>query len=480
MSLGRHTLLNLGGSFIPMVIALATVPLYLGYIGSERYGVLAVIWALLGYFSFFDLGFGYAVTQRMATLSDKDDTNRSNLLWTALLSTFALGLLAGVLLWLSSDYLLLNLIHMSADSHAEVSGAIIWVLLALPVLLPSSVMQGALQARLRFMEVNAIQLTGGVISQLLPLVVAASGHVELKILVPVALVSRVMVLVFLFRQSRLNIPLLGGPMIDCIHLKALLAYGGWISVMTLLAPFLVTIDRLILATLSGAKAVTFYTVPYDLVSRTMVISRSLSSAIFPRLASAGREQSREIAERATIVLVSIMTPIVIVGIFLVQPFLNIWLGAEFARNSAHVGEVILFGVWANALVVPHHARSMASSSPRAVVMIYLFEIPIYLFMLWFGIKYWGVVGAAAAWSVRVVVDTCLLLRLNNAFIPTIRLTAVSMVFVMVAEAVVTQVMLPVYVHWGIAVLLLVLVLIKDRKCLIAAIQTLRLRRANVI
>ena len=46
------------------------------------------------------------------------------------------------------------------------------MLLALPVLLPTTVLQGDLQARLRFGEVNAIQLACGIISQLLPLAVA--------------------------------------------------------------------------------------------------------------------------------------------------------------------------------------------------------------------------------------------------------------------------------------------------------------------
>lgn len=473
MSLGRHTLFNLGAAILPMVIALATVPLYLGYIGAERYGVLAVIWALLGYFGFFDLGFGRAVTQRMARFSGNSDADRSNLLWTALLSTFVLGLLASVLLWLVSEYVVLNKISMSAGSRAEASGAVAWMLLALPVLLPSSVLQGALQARLRFVEVNAIQLACNLISQLLPLAVAASGQVELKMLVPAVLASRVLMAALLFRQSRLNVPLIGRPLVDRVHLKALLAYGGWVSVMTFLAPLLVTIDRLIIATLSGAKAVTSYTVPYDLVSRTMVISGSLSTALFPRLASASPQQARELAERATTVLVAVMTPVVIIGTFLVQPFLNAWVGQALAKSSAGVGEFILLGVWVNALVIPHQARLMATSNPRVVVMIYLVEIPIYLCILWFGIRYWGIVGAAVAWTLRVVIDTGMLLRLNGAFIQTVKLAAVSMILVIIAVIVSTQAMLPNFIHWAVGTLLLGLTLFKEKKHLGRALQTMR-------
>ena len=476
MSIGRHTLFNLGGNVLPMVIALATVPLYLGYIGAERYGVLAVIWALLGYFGFFDFGFGRAVTQRMARLSDSDDAERSKLLWTALISTFVLGMLASVLLWVFADFVLLNLIDMSASSRSEVAGAVAWMLLALPVLLPTSVLIGALQARLRFAELNIIQLICSLISQLLPLAVASSGHIELKILVPAALASRVLMAALLLQQSRRQVPLMGRPLIDRAHLKAMLSYGGWVSVMTFLAPLLVTIDRLLIGTLSGAKAVTSYTVPYDLVSRLMVISASLSSALFPRLASASPAQAQHLAERATAVLVAVMTPVVIAGIFLAQPFLDVWLGKSFATESAGVAELILLGVWINALVIPHHARLMATGNPRTVVMIYLIQIPIYLGLLWAGLKYWGIVGAAGAWSLRVLIDTLLLLYVNGACRKTLRVAAPYSVLVLVATVIVLAFTLGPMVHWSLAVILLALSLTKDREILMHAIKALMQRK----
>lgn len=447
MSLGRHTLFNLGGAAFPIAIGLITVPLYLGYIGAERYGVLAVIWALLTYFGFFDAGFGRSITQRMARLSDSEDSERSRLLWTGLITTFALGLIAGLVLWLLSDYVLLTKMKVSAHTRTEVSGALVWMLLALPVLLPTSVLQGALQARLRFYELNVIQLVGTVSSQLLPLALAAAGYVELEVLVPAALSSRIVVAILLLQQSRRHVPLIGQPVIDVVQLKKLLSYGGWVSVMTLLAPMLVTIDRLVIATLSGAKAVTSYTVPYDLASRTMIISGSLSSALFPRLASASPEKANLLAQHATGVLIAVMTPVVLTGTFFAAPFLKLWLGKQFAEGSAGVSELILIGVWINALVIPHHARLMALGNPRTVVLIYLFQIPIYLLMLWFGIQFFGVAGAAGAWSLRVLIDTCMLLYVNGALRRTARAAAPYSVLVLTSGAVVMLLHLSELAYW---------------------------------
>lgn len=475
MSLGKHTVANLVGNVLPMLVALITVPLYLRYIGAERYGVLAVIWALLGYFGFFDFGFGRAVSQRMARLSDAEDTERSNLLWTALTSTFLLGLVGSLALWIFADYILTHLIDMSASSRIEASGAVAWLLLALPVLLPASVLQGALQARLRFVELNTIQVLGSTLSQLLPLAVAVSGHVELQALVPAALASRLLTISLLLRQCRRHVPLIGPPLIDRTHLKPLMSYGGWISVITLLGPLLVTIDRLVIASLSGAKAVAYYTVPYDLVSRTMVISGSLSSAIFPRLASASADHARDLALRATTALVAVMTPVVIVGQFVVHPFLNLWVGDAFASSSAGVAELILLGVWINALVIPHNARLLATDNPKTVVIIYLIQIPIYFLMLWYGITYWGVVGAAAAWSLRVLLDTTMLLHVAGALKHTLRVMIPSLTMVVAAALVALGADVQSPVRWAIGLLLLALTLFKDKQQLSNAFNAMRQR-----
>jgi len=255
----------------------------------------------------------------------------------------------------------------------------------------------------------------------------------------------------------------------------LLSYGGWISVMTFLGPLLVIIDRLVIATVSGAQAVTSYTVPYDLASKTMVISSSLSIALFPHLASASPADARNLAERATAVLVAVMTPVVISGIFLMHPFLIIWLGTSFAAASAGVAELIMLGVWINALVIPHHARLMALGNPRSVVMIYLVQIPIYFGILWMGLHYYGVVGAAGAWSLRVLIDTLLLLYVNSALRTTLRLAAVDAILVLAAAAIVFIFSLQPLVYWSLALFLIVFSVLKDRELLVHAFRKLSQR-----
>lgn len=360
MSVARHTLVNIASAILPMALGLATVPLFLRTIGGERYGVLAVILALLTYFSFLDLGFGIAVGQRIASLSTKSSSEPSRILWTALLSTLFLGAISGVLLYLISGSLLALVGVVPAGKQEEAHAALRWLSLAPLFLLPISAMAAALGARLRFEEIGAVQVLGNSCSQLFPLAMALSGRTELEALVPAALASRVLMAMLLFWLCRRHVPLVGGPCIDWAHFKGMLGYGGWVSMKAFLGPVLLTSDRFFIASQYSAAAVANYTVPYDLVSRTLIIPGSFSSALFPRLASTSRADARALAYRYGKVLLAVMTPIVIAGVSLSRDFYDLWLGPSFSEAAFGVSELLLLGVWLNTLVIPHHIDRMAS------------------------------------------------------------------------------------------------------------------------
>jgi O-antigen/teichoic acid export membrane protein len=168
-----------------------------------------------------------------------------------------------------------------------------------------------------------------------------------------------------------------------------------------------------------------------------------------------------------------MTPVVIVGFFVIHPFLNLWVGETFASSSTGVAELILLGVWVNALVIPHHARLLAADNPKTVVLIYLIQIPIYFLMLWYGITYWGVVGAAAAWSLRVLLDTTMLLHVAGALKHTLRVMIPSLIMVCTAVIVALETEVHSPARWTIGLLLLVLTLFKDKQELMNAFNAMR-------
>lgn len=434
MSIGKNSAANLLGSIIPLLVTLATVPIYLRLIGAERYGALAVIWVVFSYFGFFDFGLGQATAQRMAKLKDSFNDERSKLFWTSFLLTLILGIIGGVTLWFFADQILIHFENKGEAIFKEAGLAILWLMPSLPILLTTSVMNGALQGRERFVEINIIAVIGNSLIQILPLIVASLGFVELEYLVPAALTGRVVAGICLFYKGRTLIPLRMDFSFDRSAVKPLLTYGGWISVIGAVGPLLVVADRMVIGAIAGVKAVSYYTIPYSLTSRAMMLSGSLANSIFPKLAGMPASEAQRLADRSTVILIAILTPLVIIALPLINPFMTVWVGRELAEKAEYVGEIILVGTWINALVIPHNTYLQADGKKlKKVVLIYLFEIPVYFTLLWFGLRFWGVAGAALAWTLRVALDSVLLLCLAGAFKRILALCAIPLGLIAIAS-----------------------------------------------
>ena len=54
--LAKNTIYNIMGRALPMVVAFFTIPQVIKGLGVESFGVLSLIWVVIGYFGIFDLG----------------------------------------------------------------------------------------------------------------------------------------------------------------------------------------------------------------------------------------------------------------------------------------------------------------------------------------------------------------------------------------------------------------------------------------
>ena len=54
----RNTVLNFFGLVVPLAVGFVTIPMVVRTLGNDRFGILALVWVVFGYFGLFDLGLG--------------------------------------------------------------------------------------------------------------------------------------------------------------------------------------------------------------------------------------------------------------------------------------------------------------------------------------------------------------------------------------------------------------------------------------
>ena len=94
--LGRNVLLNLAGWVLPAATALVTLPLVAQRLGPDRFGVVALAWGVLGWFSLFDFGIARGLTRLVAArAAEGRDREVPALVWSASALLLALSAVIG-------------------------------------------------------------------------------------------------------------------------------------------------------------------------------------------------------------------------------------------------------------------------------------------------------------------------------------------------------------------------------------------------
>jgi O-antigen/teichoic acid export membrane protein len=394
---------------LPIALTLFTVPVYISYIGTARYGVLSLVWVLLGYFGFLDFGLARASANALAKLTHGSE-ERTRVLMTALYINLILGISGAFTLYLVGSPILQQFMTLSGPLGVEVENSLPWIAGMLVLALLAGVGTGALDSHERFFTGNMLNLVGMSLGQLLPLMCAVIIGPTLPVVIPAAFVARaISVALLLGVIARIERPPLF--VFDRKRCKELMGFGAWVTVTNVVSPLLVSIDRFFIASTLGADAVAHYSVPMNLVVRSQIIPIAMARTVFPRLSRLTSGEALELAERCAVFLAygfgAICGPAIIVG----GLFMTWWLGSEFASHTTQVIEPLMVGAWINGIAFIPYSLLQGQGRPDVVAKLHVLELLPFVAALWLLLSFFGLPGAALAWCARVTVDAVILFKL---------------------------------------------------------------------
>ena len=282
--LTKNWSLNLLGQVLPLLVALLTMPLIVRGLGPERFGVLSIVWAVLGSMILFDLGLSRSTTKFVAECLGRGEMQKfPSLFWTSFWSQVLIGIVVGLPMAAAVPHLVDRYLKLSLSSPAETKLSFLILAASFPVVLGGNSIRGVLEAVQRFDLVNYVKIPTYMGMFLLPAIGLPFG-LGLPAIVFLLVLSRLAaglvylaVCLWMFPSVRQSYSL------DSKLLRPLLTYGGWVSISNFLAPLLVYADRFVIGSVLGMSYVSYYTAPQEAISRGAVLPGALVTALFPAL-----------------------------------------------------------------------------------------------------------------------------------------------------------------------------------------------------
>jgi len=420
--LALNTIWNVLGQAIPLVIAAFTIPVLIKRLGVDRFGVLTLAWALVGYFSLFDLGVGRALTK---VVSDKlachKDSELADAIWSGLAMMLVLGSLFAGLIGISAHWIVSAILRVPPALVAETTRSVYPLALCIPVITISTALRGVLEAHHRFGLTNAVRIGLGAFNFLGPLVTSALAASIYPVVLVLTIGRLISAFLYLYLCLQITPDLRSVREIRRDRCRELLRVGSWMTVSNIASPVMVYLDRFLISAILSVSIVAYYTTPFEVVTKLFIVPGAITSVLFPAFAAlfvTNTTRFQDIYMRGLRGTLALMFPVVFLVVLFAPEAMRLWLGPEFQRISAPVLRWIAAGVLVNSVAQIPYVLLQAADRPDVTAKIHLVELPLYIAMVVLGIHSLGLTGAAIAWTVRLGLEALALFILAGRLILT--------------------------------------------------------------
>ena len=410
--LARNVCWNIVGAGAPLIIAVIAIPILINSLGKARFGILAIAWMVVGYFSLFDLGIGRALTKLVAEkLGNEQQNEAPSVIWTAISLMTVLGLIGAVVVSVLSPWLVESVFKIPLALKQETLKSFYVLALSIPIVILATGLRGILEAYQRFDLVNAVRIPVGSLTFLGPISVIPFSNslvALVSILVAIRLIS---CFVYALLCLAVEPKLYRAAGIDFSIIRQLFGFGGWMTVTNIIGPVMVYMDRFLIGAMISMTAVAYYATPYEVVTKLLIIPGAIMGVMFPAFTTSLHQtgdRTIQLFSRTVSCLFIAVFPIVLIIVTFSHEGLALWIGNEFADKSSLVLKILSLGVFLNSHAQVPFGLIQGAGHPDLTAKLHLIELPFYLLLLWWMLDDYGITGAAIAWVLRIATDALFL------------------------------------------------------------------------
>jgi O-antigen/teichoic acid export membrane protein len=184
------------------------------------------------------------------------------------------------------------------------------------------------------------------------------------------------------------------------------------TIEDLVNPVLINWEKTILANQLSTRVLTFYMVPFNILSKLQMIPSSISSAAFPVFSgyhgSKNLREAHTLAVRSTRYTLILLLPIIVFMLVFGKALLVVWMGEEFAIRSIVPMYILAIATVATSLTFAPFSLLRGFGRPEVTMFVRLLEVPIYIPFTFLLVNMYGLVGASVSYLAYRILDAFLL------------------------------------------------------------------------
>jgi O-antigen/teichoic acid export membrane protein len=407
--IAKNSIFNLAGQVLPMLVGILTIPYIVRGLGTSEYGILSIALMILGYFSIFDLGLSRATVKFVAENLSPERVHRvPELVWTSLSLLITVGCVGGAIAAAFVPISVTHFFKMPPSVVGEARTALLILCASMPVMLANDALRGVLEGTQRFDLVNLVKVPSSVLFYLTAALMIPFGAHVATIVTLLVLIRFCSGCVYLSLCFRVLPGLKRRVRISRQSMRPLAVFGGWVMVTNIMNPIYGYLERFLIASVLSVSMLTFYSVPYELVSKLIIFPMSIVPSLFPYFSyHAGKEESEvsDVTSRTMKYLLLILVPLIAVFLFFARDILLYWVGPQFAERSTVALKVTAVVIFLNAFAMVPYTSVQALGRPELKAIQDLILLPLYVGTSWWLMRHLGITGAALGRLFLAIVDT---------------------------------------------------------------------------
>nr|WP_315161292.1 oligosaccharide flippase family protein [uncultured Flavobacterium sp.] len=347
---------NIVSVAVSAIAGFILVPIILREIGTENFGVYAIILMIGGFAQAQSLGLGEATLKYVSQYYARKDIEGVNRVLGATLSVYVFSgvLITGIIVGFASiiiSWFNINPLHIN---NATIALRIAGISFLISIF--GAALKTIPEATQRYDVLSKYNMVMMVIRYIAMYFIATGGGEIIGLTYLILFSAIVDIFTYGFLAKRLIPGIKISPNFDKAGIQEVFSFGVFSFINDLVQRASNYVDQLVLGLYFTASSVAYLNAPKDLISRGQGLTGAAAQALFPRFSSMDEDVEMQDLYVTSLWVLSMLSMVIFIPIAILIPsFLSIWLTPDFAENSADFARFFSLGVAFNGGVSAYFA-----------------------------------------------------------------------------------------------------------------------------